>query len=431
MPALLRVLRHRDFRLLWLANSASVVGDRIVTVALALFVIDLTGSATDLGIVLAAYSVPLIGFLLVGGVFADRLPRHLVVVGTDLVRFALHALLAVLIVTGEVRIWHLVVIGVLFGSAEAFYRPAATGLLPQTVPEAEIQEANAVTGMFQNIAEFAGPALATLLVLGFSPAAAFAIDGATFLVSAALLVRVHPRDRGVAPAAPAAAPSVWGDVREGFAEVRSRSWVWATLASFCVALFVALAPLFVLGPIVAREQYGDLAVFGYVFAAFGGGTVLGSLVALRWRPRYPMRQGMTFVLLWPVAIALFAGGAPLVLVVATMVLAGSFLALFDVWWLTALAERIPPDKLSRVTSYDWTVSLGLVPLGYVLAGPAADAFGASEVLLGGSLIAFVAFALGLVPRGTRMLERLDVDDHPAAAVPAVVLPATVPRVPVA
>ena len=167
--------------------------------------------------------------------------------------------------------------------------------------------------------------------------------------------------------------------------MRSRSWVWATLAAFCVALFVALAPLFVLGPIVAREQYGDLAVFGYVFAAFGGGTIVGSLVAIRWRPRYPMRQGMIFVLIWPVAIALYAAGAPLVLVVPAMVLAGSFIALFDVWWGTALAERIPPDKLSRVTSYDWTVSLGLVPLGYVLAGPAADALGATEVLLGGSV----------------------------------------------
>jgi MFS family permease len=427
MPALrdlLGVLRHRDFRLLWLANSASVVGDRIVTVALALFVVDLTGSATDLGIVLAAYSLPLIGFLLVGGVLADRLPRHLVVVATDLVRFALHALLAVLIVTGAVRIWHLVAIGVLFGTAEAFYRPAASGLLPQTVPEEEIQQANAVTGMFQNVAEFAGPALATLLVLGFSAAAAFAIDAATFLVSAALLVRVRPRERGAPVAAPAPGAgraSVWGDVREGFHEVRSRSWVWATLAAFCIALFVALAPLFVLGPIVAREQYGDLAVFGYVFAAFGGGTILGSLVAIRWSPRYPMRQGMIFVLVWPVAIALYAAGAPLLLVVAAMVLAGSFIAMFDVWWQTALAQRIPPDKLSRVVSYDWTVSLGLVPLGYVLAGPAADALGATEVLLGGAVIAFVAFALGLLPRGTRMLEREDAlpVTGALAAVPAV------------
>jgi MFS family permease len=409
---LMRVLRHRDFRLLWFGNSASVVGDRIVTVAIALFVVDLTGSAADLGFVMAAYSLPLIFFLLVGGVYADRLPRHLVVVATDLVRFALHGALALLILSGEVRIWHLVVIGVLFGSAEAFYRPAASGLLPQTVPEDEIQEANAVTTMFANLAEFAGPALATLLVLGFSPAAAFGIDALTFLVSAALLVRISPRDRAASAIEAAstesvAAASVWDDVRIGYAEVRSRAWVWATLAAFCIALFCAIAPLFVVGPIVAKEQYGDLAVFGYVFAAFGAGTVAGSLTSLRWRPRYPMRRAMTCILLWPGAIALFAIGAPLGVVLPAMVVAGTGVSLFDVLWLTALAERIPPDKLSRVTSYDWTVSLGLVPLGYVLAGPAADALGATEVLLGGAAIAFVALGLGLLPRETRMLERRD------------------------
>lgn len=410
---LLRVLRHRDFRLLWLANSASVIGDRIVTVALALFVIQLTGSAADLGFVMAAYSLPLIFFLLVGGVFADRLPRHLVVVVTDIVRGVLHALLAVLILTGEVRIWHICAIGVVWGSAEAFYRPAATGLLPQTVPEDEIQEANAVTTMFANLAEFGGPALATLLVLGFSPAAAFGIDALTFLVSAALLVRVNPRERGApAPAqTDAASPSsVWADVRVGYAEVRSRAWVWATLSAFCIALFCAIAPLFVVGPIVATEQYGEIAVFGYVFAAFGAGTVAGSIAALRWRPRYPMRQALTCILLWPGAIALYAVGAPLAVVLPAMVVAGTGVSLFDVWWITALAERIPPDKLSRVTSYDWTVSLGLVPLGYVLAGPAAAWLGETEVLLGGAAIAFVALMLGLLPRETRMLERLDVAD---------------------
>ena len=402
---LLRVLRHRDFRLLWLANSASVLGDGIVVVALALFVVELTGSATDLGIVLAAYSLPLVGFLLVGGVFADRLPRHLVVVVTDLVRFALHSLLAVLIVTGEVRIWHLVVIGVLFGTAEAFFRPASTGLLPQTVPEEEIQDANAVTSMFNNLAEFAGPALATLLVLGFSPAAAFALDAATFLFSAILLLRVRPRERGEAVVADAAPATILGDLRAGFREVRSRSWVWVTLAAFCVALFVSLAPLYVLGPLVAREQYGDLAVFGYVLAAFGAGMVAGSLMALRWRPRFPMRMAMALILLWPSAIGLYAAGAPLALVIVAMVVGGAGTALFDVWWLTELAGRIPPDKLSRVTSYDWSVSLALLPLGYVLAGPAADAFGATQTLLGGSIIAFVALALGSLPRETRTLER--------------------------
>jgi MFS family permease len=420
---LLRVLRHRDFRLLWLANSASVVGDRIVTVALALFVIGLTGSATDLGLVLAAYTLPLIGFLLVGGVFADRLPRHLVVVVTDLVRFALHGLLALLIVAGAVRVWQLVAIGVLFGSAEAFYRPAATGLLPQTVPEDEIQEANAVTAMFQNVAEVVGPALATALVLGIGPAAAFGLDAATFLVSAALLVRVRPRERG--PQATAACASVWTDVRAGYREVRSRTWVWATLAVFSVALFVSLAPLLVVGPLVARQQYGDIAVYGYVLAAFGAGTIGGSLTAIRWRPRYPMRLGMILVLLWPATTAVFAAGAPLAVVVPAMAIGGAGTALFDVWWLTALAERIPPDKLSRVTSYDWAASLALMPLGFVLAGPAADALGATQLLLGGAVVAFVVLALGLLPRETRTLER---GDELATAVP---LADAHPRVPAA
>jgi MFS family permease len=411
---LLRVLRHRDFRLLWLANTASFVGDRIVTVALALFVIDLTGRATDLGFVLASYTVPLIGFLLIGGVIADRLPRHLLAVVTDLVRCVLHGLLALLIVTGDVRIWHVVVIGVLFGTAEAFYQPAVRALLPQTVPEDEIQEANAVTSMFANLSEFAGPALATALVLGLGPAWAFGLDAATFLVSAALLVRVHPRARahdragaGADGPVPVAA-TIWGDVRDGFAEVRSRSWVWATLAAFCIGLFVMFAPLQVVGAVVAEEQYDDVAVYGYVWAAFGLGTIGGSLLALRWRPRYPMRMAMLLTLPWPFAIAAYAAGAPLPAMLAAMVIAGCGVSLFDVWWLTAIAERIPPDKLSRVTSYDWMVSLALIPLGFILAGPVSEAVGATELLLGGAAIGLVAFAFGLLPHGTRMLERRDV-----------------------
>ena len=138
---LVSVLRHRDYRYVWLAHSCSVTGDAIVVVAVSLLVIKLTGDATDLGVVFAAWALALVSFLLLGGVWADRLPRHRVMVAADVVRFALHAALAALILTGEVRIWHLVVIEGLFGAAEAFFQPASTGLLPQTVPEAEIQEA--------------------------------------------------------------------------------------------------------------------------------------------------------------------------------------------------------------------------------------------------------------------------------------------------
>jgi MFS family permease len=426
----LRVLRHRDFRYLWLAQSASVIGDCIVIVALALFVIELTGSATDLGFVLAAASLPLVAFLLLGGVWADRLPRHRVMVVTDLVRFALHALLATLIFTHTVAIWQLIVIEALFGSAEAFFRPAANGLLPQTVPEEEIQQANGLSTLSNNIGEFAGPALATALVLGLGAGWAFALDAATFLVSAALLSRVRPRRRETTArqlaAAPAPAPGtpapttatapatatassepvgVWSEIRDGYREVRSRSWVWATLAAFCAALFTGLAPWFVLGPVVAREQYGEIGVYGLVSAVLGIGTIIGSLLGIGWRPRFPMRAAMLAILLWPAVAVLYAAGVTLYVVTPAMLLGGAGIALFDVWWMTALAERIPPDKLSRVSSYDWMVSLALLPLGYVLAGPLAGALGAVEVLLGGSVLAAIALALGLLPRQTRMLKR--------------------------
>jgi MFS family permease len=421
----LRVLRHPDFRYLWLAQSASVIGDCIVIVALALFVIELTGSATDLGFVLAAASLPLVAFLLLGGVWADRLPRHLV-------RFALHALLATLIFTHTVAIWQLIVIEALFGSAEAFFRPAANGLLPQTVPEQEIQQAQGLSALSNNIGEFAGPALATALVLGLGAGWAFALDAATFLFSAALLSRVRPRRRETtaeqlaavpspattapAPATPAPAPAahedgsgepmgVWHEIRDGYREVRSRSWVWATLAAFCAALFTGLAPWFVLGPVVAREQYGEIGVYGLVSAVLGVGTIVGSLLGIGWRPRFPMRAAMLAILLWPAVAVLYAAGVTLYVVAPAMLLGGAGIALFDVWWTTALAERIPPEKLSRVSSYDWMVSLALLPLGYVLAGPLAGALGAVEVLLGGSVLAAIALALGLLPRQTRMLRR--------------------------
>ncbi len=245
-------------------------------------------------------------------------------------------------------------------------------------------------------------------MLGLGAGWAFALDAATFLSSAALLTRVRPRRRALAEPADDALServSVWAEVREGFAEVRSRSWVWATLAAFCAALFTGLAPWFVLGPIVARAQYGHIGVYGYVSAVLGIGTIAGSLLGIGWRPRYPMRAAMLAILLWPIAAVLYAAGFTLLLVLPAMLIGGGGIALFDVWWLTALAERIPPDKLSRVSSYDWMVSLALLPLGYVLAGPLANALGAVDVLLGGSALAGLALALGLLPRQTRMLRR--------------------------
>jgi MFS family permease len=389
MMADVRVLREREFRLLWFGQSASTIGDRLVFVALALYVTEI-GTPTDVGVVLAAHAIPLVGCLLLGGVWADRLPRHRVMVATDLLRASMHALLAVLIFTGAVEIWHIVVIEAVFGAAEAFFRPAFTGLVPQTVPEPMLQEANAANSIVQTVAEFAGPALATALVLGVGAGWAFAFDAATFLVSAAFLVRLRPRRRGeMAPAA-----TVLVELRVGWAEFRSRPWVWATVAIFCVMVLVAFAPYTVLGPTVAEDVYGGTGAYGTLAAALGLGTIAGALIGFRWRPERPLLAAFVVNLAWPVAIALFAVGVPLGLLAVVFVVSGAGLALFDVWWLTALAQRIPPHALSRVSSYDWMGSLALLPLGYLLAGPLGEALGNVDVVVAGGVLAFAVALLG-------------------------------------
>jgi len=389
------VLRQRNFLLLFLGQATSTIGDRIVYVALALYVTDI-GSPTDVGLVLAAATFPLVAFLLFGGVWADRLPRHKVMIATDLARFALHALLATLIFTDAIEIWHLIVIEALFGTAEAFFRPAYTGLVPQTVPEDRIQDAKAATGALETVAEFAGPALATALVLGLGAGWAFALDALTFLVSAAFLLGVRPRERGEAEER----RSVLHELREGWVEVRTRAWVWVTLVVFSLALLLCFAPYSTLGPTVAEEEFGSTGVYGLLAAALGVGTMGGALLGFRLRPRHPMRVGMIAVVSWPAVTIGFALGLTLWLLVPLFVVAGVGLALFGVWWETALAERIPPSRLSRVSSYDWMMSLSLLPIGYLLAGPLGEALGESVLLAIGSVLATLALTAGVFVRET-------------------------------
>ena len=394
MDEMRAVLRHREFRLLWMASSASTLGDGIVFIALALYVTEI-GTPTDVGLVLAAHALPLVLFVLIGGVWADRLERHRVMVATDVIRALLHGLLAVLIFLGDVPIWAIVVIEAGFGTAEAFFSPAATGLIPQTVPEEDLQQANAAVSVVQNASELVGPALATALVLGLGAGWAFAVDALTFVISALLLARVRPRSRGER----AERQPLRAELAIGWRELRSRQWAWVVIAATSLALLLALAPFLTLGPTVAEDEYGGAGAYGAIMVALGGGTVLGSLVGLRWRPRYPIRFAMAWGTIWPPAIAVFALAPPLWVVGPLFVLVGFGFAMFDVSWDTALQERIPPYALSRVSSFDWMGSLALLPLGYLLAGPLAEAFGAVEVLVVGGVLAFVVQVLALITPG--------------------------------
>lgn len=403
MSLYLRVLRHRDFRFLFAGQAASVIGDRIVVVALALYITQRTGSATDLGVVLFAQSLPLVTLLLFGGVWADRLPRHRIMVATDGLRALLHAGLAALILLGTARIWQLVVIEALFGAAQAFFQPAYSGLLPQTVPEELIQDARALTETMANLAFLLGPAIATGLVLGVGAGEAFALDAASFVFSAAMLLRVRPRPRG----GRRRQAGVLAELRGGWQQVRARRWVWVTIAVFTGSILCVYAQWYALAPNIARTLYGSAGVFGLLESLAGVGAVIGAVVALRWRPRHPLFSGLLMVLSWPVNDLLFALGAPVAAVGATSLVVGFGFSLLMIWWETALAQHIPPSALSRVSAWDWMGSLALLPIGYLLAGPLADAFGARTVLGAGAVLGLALLALGVLPRETRELGYAD------------------------
>jgi MFS family permease len=402
MSSYRRILRHPDFRYLFLGQAASAIGDQVVIVALALFITRKTGSPTDLGLVLAAQSLPMIALMLLGGVWADRLPRQKIMLATDAIRAGLHLAVAILIFTGSITILELVLIEAAFGACRAFFQPAYTGLVPQTVPESLILDATALTSSTYNLAALIGPALSTALVLGLGAGEAFLFDAATFVVSAVLLVRVRARVRGELPEA-AASGSVLRELRDGWRETVSRPWVWVTIACFTGMVLALYTQWYALAPIVARNSYGSVGVFGVLESVAGGGAVLGALVAIRWRPVRPLLAGLFLCLPWPLMAASFALHAPLAVVVCLMLALGFGFSLFGIWWETSLARYIPPHALSRVSSYDWVGSLALLPVGFAVAGPLAGALGARTVLEIGSAVAVVLLGVALLPRSTRNL----------------------------
>jgi MFS family permease len=404
MSSSVRVLRHRNFRYLFLGQSASFIGDSVVILALALYITRTTGSASDLGFVLAAQTVPLAALVLFGGVIADRFPRQRVMLASDAVRAALHSGVAVLILTGGASIAELIAIEAAFGAARAFFQPAYSGLLPLTVDRDQLQQAQALTATTTNLATLVGPAIGTVLVLTVGAGVAFALDAATFALSAALLLRVHPR---AAPAPDAAgtvaSESVLRSLREGWREVRARPWFAATIGAFAVIMLCGYATWNALAPIIARDIYGGASRFGVLESVAGGGALVGALIGLRWRPRHPLFCGLVCTLVWPVQTLAFALHAPLAAVIGLAFVAGIGFAVFDVFWETSVAGHVPPEALSRVSSYDWMVSLALLPIGFALAGPVGEALGPREVLGGGAVITAVALLLSLLPRSTRSL----------------------------
>ena len=400
----LRPLRFPTFRLLLAGRSADNLAHAIAPIALAFAVLDLGGTPSQLGIVLACRAVPTVALVLFGGVIADRLPRHRVIVAANIVGAGTQALVAVLLMSGSAEIWMLASIEVVNGSASAFLFPAASGLTPQTVPAADLQQANALVRLTHNGAFITGAAAAGLLVATAGPAWAFSIDAALYLAGAVLLSRLR-----IEPTARPERTSTLADLRAGWTEFSTRTWLWVVVLVFAFVNAAHAASVQTLGPVVADDTIGR-AAWGVVLASSAVGMMAGGVIALHRTWARPLFVGMATTLLQVPLLVLLGLQPHVVTLVVAAFVAGIGLETFAVAWDVSMQSNVPQDKLSRVYAYDWFGSLVFIPLGQILAGPVSDTVGVQATIVGSGVLVLVATLAALCVPSVRGLRRLDVPD---------------------
>jgi predicted MFS family arabinose efflux permease len=391
------VLAHRTFRLLFAAQSISSLGDRLVPVALAFAVLDLTGSATSLGLVLAAQTIPLVAFVLIGGVWADRLSRRRVMLASDLVRALAQGGCAVLLLTGGAQLWQLVALQAVYGTADAFFGPAVLALVPETVQTAQLQSANSLLALSGNIAAVIGPAVAGVIVAVSRPGWGLAFDALTFLGSAFCVAAMPPLVAAVRERA-----SMLSELRTGWSAFRARRWLWITVACFTLYVAFAWAPWQVLGPQIARQSLGGPGAWAAIVVALGVGSVIGGVIALRVRPRFPLRATLIlFVTVTPAMLAALAAHAPLPLILALALVDGGAGTVFNTFWFTSVQSDVPSAEQARVFSWDYLGTVAVLPLGQALSGPVAATLGLSTTLYCAAGLTMLLFSAALAAPAVR------------------------------
>lgn len=396
---ILRPLSVRDFALLWTGMSVSLLGDGIYLVAIAWQVYDLSNAPTALSIVGLAWTLPMVVFLLLGGVLSDRFDRRKVMIFSDVVRGVAIAAIGILSVTDVIELWHVIVLVAIYGSGEAFFGPAFGAIVPDIVPQDMLVEANSIDQFIRPLTlRLAGPALGGALIelLG-GPGQAFLVDSLTFVVSALCFLAMKKRSVG---AEGKTSTSAFTEIKEGFAFVRSHVWLWATLCSAALSLFFFWGPLEVLVPFVVRNQLnGDAGDLGLVFAFGGIGAILASFAVAQ--IGIPRRHILFMYINWLVAVgstAGFAFASNTWQAMAVSFVGGGAAAAGLVVWGTLMHRLVPAELLGRVTSFDWTISIGLVPISFAITGPVAEAFGADTTLVwAGGLGTLATLAFMFVP----------------------------------
>jgi MFS family permease len=381
-------LAERNFRYLFASSTISGLGDGISVVALVFAVLQVSDSAIALGLVLAARQVADAAIVLAAGVWADRMPRHLVLIAVAIVQGVVQAITGTLVLTDSATIPMLVALQAVYGLAEGFYLPASTGLIPATVSPGKLQQANALLGLSRNATRIVGPAIGGAIVAAGSPGSALLIDAASFGAGALLLLplRLPKRDDVVE------AKSFVADLRQGWNEFRRQTWIWTTIVFFGIGNF-AFASYWVLGPVIAKRDLGGAPAWAALTAAFSVGALVGGLLAIKIRPKKPLAASCMAAwvfLLQPLGMGL---GLPLSVLVAFSVAAGCGLAIHITLWFTVFQQNVPEESLSRVSSYDSFGSFVLLPLGAALAGPIAAVIGVHETLIAASAVIAITQAI--------------------------------------
>ena len=391
-------LRERNLALLVGSGTISSLGSGMAQVALAFGVLRI-GSASDLGFVLLAREVPIVAFLLVGGVWADRVSRKWLLVGGDAVTGGVQTVTAVLFLTHHAGVWSIAVLQAIFGTANAFTRPASTGLIAQAVTPAHLQDANALSDLGRSTMRIAGPAIGAAIVVAANPGWALLVDATTFVASGLLRSQLR-----IVGAVRAASAGLVGDLLNGWHEFVSRTWVWVMVASFGFFQLSLFPAELVLGPVVAKTHLGGAGAWGAILAFQAAGSVVGGMLALRLRPARPLLASTLMMLPTAAFLALLGAAAPVWSLCAVGLVAGAGLTCGDIFWITTFQQLIPEHLLSRLSSFDWFGSVALNPIGYALVGPLAGVIGvAATIYAAASLNAAVDLAVCLTPsiRGTR------------------------------
>ena len=400
-------LRLREFRLLWLGMTVSLVGDGIFLVAMAWQVYQLSNAPTALAVVGVAMTVPHVVLLLAGGVISDRFDRRRVMIGADLVRGCAVGALGILAATGAIHFWHVLAIAAFYGAGTAFFGPAFDAIVPDLVPYELLAQANSLDQFVRPAAwHLVGPALGGWVIALSGTGGAFLVDAATFAVSIVAILRMAPRP--LPPSAEAGSSPIQ-DVREGFRYVRSHVWLWGTFLAATIAYLLFWGPSEVLLPyIVKNYMHGGAEDLGFILAMGGLGAIFAAIVVgVRGQPK----RFITFVYtVWTLSTLAIAGYGLARYSWQAMIASFAFNALEaagTIVWATTKHRLVPSRLLGRVSSFDWFISISLLPLSYGLTGPVASAFGARQTLIGAGVLGGAAtFAFLFLP-GMRATERAE------------------------